>query len=733
MSQYTDYKIDSEFCQHCLKEKAISPIVLNQAVTALKTSDRSLVEILAADFKVDEKVLYKILSDRLGFPYQDISTMTIDQEVIRRVPVKVATHYHFMPVKLEGTTLAVAVNYPLNIKTLDEIRLQLGFSIVQLLSRNSDILQAMKKYYGFAADTVDKIVSSLDAADAKTEMEEALPIDDVDKLATDATVVDLVNEIIHDAYLKRATDVHLEPYRGEFRLRYRIDGVLYDVNLSSKARQLILPIISRVKIMANLNIVERRLPQDGRAIVKVKNQNLDLRISSIPTAHGESIVIRILPTQMIFDLKKLGLTDKNVEMLEILIRKPHGIILLTGPTGSGKTTTLYACLNKLNSKTNKIITIEDPVEYEIQGITQIQVMPKVGLDFARGLRSMLRHDPDIMMVGEVRDFETAEIAIRAALTGHLVFSTLHTNDAASGFTRLLDIGLEPFLVASSVEAIIAQRLVRTICPHCKVEDTAQPDTIKRRIEKDLGLGANAIFKLYRGQGCEQCNQTGFYGRTALHEILTMSDRIKDLVSHKAASQDIKAVAIEEGMETLLRDGWRKVVQGQTTVAEVVNVADMGADEAAPAFGDSLGKENQQPIHFRVPTQPNLTDKRAYRRISASLEILYREVEIRYRVWDSKRQGPSETEPERTAYTQNISAGGVLMKVNESISLGTILDLRFKILKETDREIHCLARVVRVEESLETGKYFIGVMFLDLPTADRVFLDEYVAHRSPEES
>jgi type IV pilus assembly protein PilB len=718
MNRYSDFKIDSDFCRLCLKERLVPLEIMNQAITTQKTSERSLVDILVADHGIDEKKLYEQLSVGLGFPYQELQSFSVGQEVISKIPIKVASHYHFMPLKIEGSTLAIAVEYPLNIKTLDEIRMQLGYNIVQVLSRGREITSVIKNYYGFAANTVDKIVSHLDA-ETVTDVSEGIPIEQIDKMAGDASVINLVSEILYDAFGKRATDVHLEPYRGQFRLRYRIDGVLYDMNLSGNARQLILPILSRIKIMANLNIVERRLPQDGRAVVKVKDQNLDLRVSSIPTAHGESIVIRILPTQMIFDLKKLGLSDKNVEMLEILIRKPHGIVLLTGPTGSGKTTTLYACLNRLSSKTNKIITIEDPVEYEIPGITQIQVVPKVGLDFARGLRSMLRHDPDIMMVGEIRDFETAEIAIRAALTGHLVFSTLHTNDAASGFARLLDIGVEPFLVASSVEAIIAQRLVRMICPKCKVEDEEQPKALKQRIAAELGLKPTAEVKLYKGSGCDYCNRTGFLGRTALHEILLMSDSAKQLVVRKASGHDIKIKAVAEGMETLLKDGWRKIVAGVTTVGEVLNVTDIGSEEVSAEW--SAPDETTQPNE----AQKNYQDKRVYTRINATLEVMYREVEVRYRPWDVKAQKPQEGEGERSAYTENISAGGILMKVKESLPLGSILELRFKILRQEAREIRCLARVMRIEESLEKSFYYTGVMFLDLPTADRVFVNEYV--------
>ena len=401
---HVDFKFETKFGDLLVESGLVTHGVLQDALKASKHSNRSLIDVLVRDHRADEVSIYRLLSEKSGLPYKDLKKETVDPRAIRSVPVKIAWHYGFLPLRFDETgNLCIAVDGPFSIKMQDEIRLQLGYGLVQILSRRQDIADAFKKYYGFAADTVDKIVSQ--AGFEKGSEETVISsIEGGEKLAGDATVVDLVNEIIYEAYQKRATDIHFEPYRGEFRLRYRIDGVLQDVNLSQSAKPIIAFILSRIKIMASLDIIEKRLPQDGRAIVKIKNQVLDLRISSIPTLNGESIVIRILPTQMIFDLKKLGLTDHNVELFEKLIQKPNGIILLTGPTGSGKTTTLYASLHRINSKERKIITIEDPVEYEISGITQIQISPKAGLDFAKGLRSMLRHDPDVMMVGEIRDF-----------------------------------------------------------------------------------------------------------------------------------------------------------------------------------------------------------------------------------------------------------------------------------------------------------------------------------------
>lgn len=570
----SDARIDRIFGNRLVEEGIVTRRAFEEAAARSEKSGRPLIDHLCQEHPAQIDVFYTVLSHQVNLPYQPLTRAHIDDEIKRRVPIKVAAHYQFAPLKIEGHRLTVACRYPFDLKTQDEIRLQIGLAVDQVLARREDIQELIRRSYGMAAGTVDKIIASAYAEPVRDDIEVS-DIETADQMAGDASVINLVNEIILEAFKKRATDIHLEPYRGQFRLRYRIDGILHDANLPGRVRALILPIISRIKIMSNLDIVEHRLPQDGRAIVKIGDEKLDLRVSCIPTAYGESVVVRVLKTELTFDLGRLGLSPRNIEIVNDLISRPHGIILLTGPTGSGKTTTLYTCLNQIRSDSLKIISLEDPVEYDIQGITQIQVQPKVGLTFASGLRSMLRHDPDIMMVGEIRDLETAEIAIRAALTGHLIFSTLHTNDAASGFTRLIDIGVEPFLIASSVQAVIAQRLVRVICPHCREENAYEPQPIKDRIRKDLGLPADEPVTTYVGRGCGECNQTGFYGRTALHEILTVNDVVRDLILKGASAQDIKFQAASDGMLTLLQDGWSKVIQGISTTGEVINVASVG--------------------------------------------------------------------------------------------------------------------------------------------------------------
>jgi type II secretory ATPase GspE/PulE/Tfp pilus assembly ATPase PilB-like protein len=394
-------------------------------------------------------------------------------------------------------------------------------------------------------------------------------VEDLEVLAEDASIIKFVNQILSEAIKERATDIHLEPFQDELRTRFRIDGVLYDTNIPETIKYFHPAIVSRIKIMSGLNIAERRLPQDGRIKIKVNEEELDLRVSIIPTIFGESVQIRVLSSSFFLELEKLGLFPQDLKLIESVITKPHGIIFVTGPTGSGKSTTLYACLARLNSSAIKIITIEDPVEYQLRGVNQLQVNPQIGFNFANALRHMLRHDPDVMMVGEVRDYETAEIAIRSALTGHLVFSTLHTNDAAGAVTRLLDMGIEPFLVSSSLECLVAQRLVRLICPNCR-QPLKTSKEILHEIKKDIEFDDKEI-QLFEGKGCEHCRFTGYRGRTAIYEILIVTEPIRELMLSRASSQQIKRQAIQEEMRTLRQDGLQKVLKGLTTYAEVVRV------------------------------------------------------------------------------------------------------------------------------------------------------------------
>ena len=524
---------------------------------------RTLVEL---GFAKEDK-LFQILSRQLNLPYIKLKDKDIEQLIIQKVPAKFASHYKIIPLEFKDNNLIVAMTDPLDVRTLDDLRLLLGLEVKGVLASESDIQDAIRKYYGVGAETLEKMITqNADFQEARIEAEKA---EDLEDLAEDASIIKFVNQILSEAIKSRATDVHLEPFQDELRTRFRIDGILYNINIPETIKYFHPAIVSRIKIMAHLNIAEHRLPQDGRIKIKVEEKELDLRVSTMPTSFGEAVHLRILSPQFSLELEKTGLSPEGLKIIEKVIKIPHGVIFVTGPTGSGKSTTLYAALARINLDSVKIITVEDPVEYQLKGINQIQVNPKIGLTFATGLRHILRHDPDVIMVGEVRDYETAEITIRAALTGHLVFSTLHTNDAAGAITRLIDMGVEPFLLSSSLECLIAQRLVRVICPKCKVPLAANNE-IFSEIRKALNLDAQN-FSIFEGKGCEECRFTGFHGRTAIHEIIIISTPIRELIMNRASSQQIKQMAIQEGMNSLRQDGLRKVIDGITTFSEVIRV------------------------------------------------------------------------------------------------------------------------------------------------------------------
>ncbi len=555
-----------------VKKNLLTQPEIDRYTTEAKLAKENLHSYLTHYDILNDRQIMESLAEFLNLEMIDLKRATIDKQVIEKVPVKFASYYKFMPVSIQDNTVKIATAMPMDVRLQDELRVNLGLEPQIVLAAQEDVFDALKKYYGLASDTIDRILTRDPDKRNSLESDRSDWVEDIEKKSEDPSVAKLVNQIILEAYQKRATDIHIEPYRNKVRLRYRIDGVLVDANLPHEAKVFLLPIISRIKIMSNLSITEKRLPQDGSAIVRTKDQDLDLRVSTIPTPRGESMVIRILPTKtMLMSLEKLGFNHETALRFRNLICRPHGIIFVTGPTGSGKTTTLYACLNEINTPGRKIITIEDPVEYEMEGITQIQVNAKVELDFAKGLRSVLRHDPDILMVGEVRDLETAEIAIRTALTGHMVFSTLHTNDAASGVTRLVDMGIEPYLVASSVEAFVAQRLVRIICPGCKAEDTSPLKDIREEISKSLNLKSSEEIIIFKGAGCDQCNGTGYYGRTAIYEIMEFNEAIRTAIIEKPRAEHIKRIAMHNGMMTLRQDGWKNVLSGITTPAEILNV------------------------------------------------------------------------------------------------------------------------------------------------------------------
>lgn len=554
--------------QLLLQKKLITSEQLTQASTEQRKSGRLLGTILMRLGVINEDNLYDALSEQFGAEYIKLRKMNIHPTAIDEVPAKFVTQYDLIPINVEGNKVTVAMSNPNNLVALDNLRFLLGKYIQPVLASEGDIAEAIKRYYGVGAETIERITPAETVVEEKPAESQGAVTEDLVKVSRDPSVIHLVNELLLEAYKTRATDVHFEPYEEELRVRYRIDGILYDTSVPPTIKRFQAAIISRLKIMANLDISERRLPQDGRIKVKIVNQELDLRISILPCLFGESVVIRLLSSNVYFGLDKLGFAPQDLAVFARLVRRPHGIIFLTGPTGSGKTTTLYAALSSINSPEKKIITIEDPVEYQLKGIVQIQVQTKIGLTFAQGLRSMLRHDPNVMMVGEVRDFDTAEVAIRIALTGHLVFSTLHTNDAVGGIARLIDMGAEPFLVSSSVNAFVAQRLVRVICPHCKGEAQPSPELLNEFMS---GINKFSRIKLYEGRGCEVCKYTGYIGRTAIYEILVNTNAIQRLIIKRASGDEIKMQALASGMRTLRQDGWEKALQGITTLSEVLRV------------------------------------------------------------------------------------------------------------------------------------------------------------------
>ena len=554
-----------------VEKKIITPQELELAINEQQKTKKLLGEVLVSMGFITERRLLQILAEQQGIPFLELKDISIDEKVIKAVPAKFIWHYKIMPIKIADNVLTIAMSNPFDAWPIDDLEAHLGLRVEKALAVSADITEAARKYYGVGADTIERLLSH-EAGYGIEKIEERVDkIEDLEKMSEDVSVIRLVNQILQQAISDRATDIHIEVFREELSLRYRVDGILYDASAPETIKHLYPAIVSRIKVMSGLDIVERRLPQDGRAKVRIGAKEYELRVSVMLSLYGENIVIRILPTAMLFDIANLGMSKQDLEVLEQLIERPHGIIFVTGPTGSGKTTTLYSCLSRLNTRQRKIVTIEDPVEYELKGVTQTQINPRINLTFAVVLRSMLRHDPDIMMVGEVRDYETADIAIQTALTGHLVFSTLHTNDAVSGVTRLIDIGVEPYLIASSVEVFIAQRLVRLICKNCK-ESYQLPEEIFQKFNQPGKISDSALKQAgFRGRGCKACNNTGYMGRTGIYEILLVNEEIKKMILQKASSDAIKQKAVGFGMRTLKQDGWEKVLAGLTTPEEVLRV------------------------------------------------------------------------------------------------------------------------------------------------------------------
>ena len=552
-----------------VRDKVLDEKQLERAKAEAQKTGVSLADIIPQLGYATPETVYRSLAEFCKLRYVVPSKMDIPQDLVQKVPARFATHYNFVPVEERNGTIVVAVCDPLNSQLLDDIRLILKKRIEPVVTTPDEIERTTKTIYGLGADTVEKILHDTESVAAVLSIESEFTGSDLVDENIDASIIKFVNELLVEAIQSDATDIHIEPFEDQLRVRYRIDGILHQIPTPTSIRGFHSAIVSRIKIMANLNIAEKRLPQDGKIMASIGDNQYDLRVSVLPTPHGETVNIRILSrSSMFLTLAQLGFLPDDLELFNRFLKRPHGIVLVTGPTGSGKTTTLYASLSKLNQTDRKIITIEDPIEYQLRGITQMQVLPRIGFNFQTGLRSMLRHDPDIMMVGEIRDYETAEMAIRSSLTGHLVFSTLHTNDAAGAVTRLVDMNVEPFLVASTMIASIAQRLVRRVCKECAEPCQLDADLI-RQCGVSLEDHPDAIFR--KGRGCEVCRQTGYRGRIALYEILPFSNPIKELTNNRVSSAEIKRKGRELGMKTLREAGWRQVCLGCTTLEEVMRV------------------------------------------------------------------------------------------------------------------------------------------------------------------
>jgi general secretion pathway protein E/type IV pilus assembly protein PilB len=520
---------------------------------------------------VDEENALRAIADEIGLDYVNLDETELDLSLLSKFPQRLIYRDTLFPVRRENGSIVVATSNPFDVYPLDEAGAATGLTVTPVLSSRHEIAKLIKTHLGVGSETIEGLLKQ-SAENETVQLLDEIETDgsELSEMAQEASVVRLVNEILLEAIESRASDVHLESQSGGLVIRYRIDGMLHPQPVPSEINRFQAAIVSRLKIMARLNIAEKRLPQDGRIKLRVAGREVDVRVSVIPMIHGEGIVLRILDKgSMKFELQSLGMSPDVYAVFHELIHLPHGIVLVTGPTGSGKTTTLYSSLIEIKSPQTKIITTEDPVEYQLDGINQIQVHSQIGLTFAKSLRAILRHDPDVVLIGEIRDLETAENAIQASLTGHLVFSTLHTNDAAGSYTRLVDMGVEPFLVASTVEGVMAQRLVRTLCKECLEQyrphrDELPADFPWEELQEQGG-------QLARGRGCRTCRNVGFRGRMGIYELLVTTERVRNLAHDRCSSWEIRKAAIEEGMKTLRQDGWRKVLQGRTSVDEIIRV------------------------------------------------------------------------------------------------------------------------------------------------------------------
>jgi len=559
---------DKQLAEFFVEQRVLEPSQAEDVLSEVELNGKTVAQAMIDGGFIDEHSFYQTIANGLGTDLIDLIERDIAPEILRLIPSGLARLHGALPVELTGTTLRVALVDPFDLHAAEDLRFALGKDIHVIVSSPDQIEDLIKQHYGSDSTSMEDVLKQLGQAgvllSASGEREgngEA----SVEAEANATPIIRFVDLILYQAIQDRASDIHFEPFENEFKIRYRVDGALYE--MSPPPRHLALPVISRVKVMANMNIAERRLPQDGRIQKQIAGRNVDLRVSTLPTQFGESLVLRVLDRSIVnLDLEALGMPDYIYNFLLEMIEHPNGIFIATGPTGSGKTTTLYSCLRKINTIDSKLLTAEEPVEYDLEGIVQVPVNEAIGLNFARVLRSFLRQDPDRIMVGETRDLETAQIAIQASLTGHLVFTTLHTNDAPGAITRLIDMGVEPFLISSTLEAVLGQRLLRSICRHCRT--TYKPSD---SLLSELGISRQDLGEkqFFCGKGCDACNNTGYKGRKGIYELLRVTDPIRELINERAPTVTLKQKAVELGMVTLRQDGLRSIFAGDTTVEEVL--------------------------------------------------------------------------------------------------------------------------------------------------------------------
>ncbi len=556
---------DKQVAELFVEQQVLQPSQAEDVLNEANLNGKTIAQAMVDSGFVDESGFYRTIAEALGTEYLDLTDTQIPPAILKLIPSGLARLHRALPIGLSGNTLRIALADPLNPTAAEDLRFALGKDVDVVVAPTEQIEERIKEHYGSDTASMDEVLKQLGEAGEMLQIRGDESAAAVEAEANATPIIRFVDLILFQAIQDRASDIHFEPFENEFKIRYRVDGALYE--MSPPPRHLALPVISRVKVMANMNIAERRLPQDGRIQKNIAGRHVDLRVSTLPTQFGESVVLRVLDRSTVnLDLEMLGMPDYIHNYLIELINRPNGIFIATGPTGSGKTTTLYSCLRKINTIDSKLLTAEEPVEYDLEGIVQVPVNEAIGLSFARVLRAFLRQDPDRIMIGETRDLETAQIAIQASLTGHLVFTTLHTNDAPGAVTRLIDMGVEPFLISATLEAVLGQRLLRSICPNCRAAYKPNESLLAQLELSKRDIGERQFFY---GKGCDACNQTGYKGRKGIYELMKIADPVRELINERAPTVVLKQKAVELGMVTLRQDGIRSIFAGDTTIEEVL--------------------------------------------------------------------------------------------------------------------------------------------------------------------